>query len=92
MLIKKYKLKNDHAYLYLNYIGTEYRVSRSDGSIEYMAEGIWKLCKEYTIVMTIYDLLCYSEDKNAASTYRTVAACNQIYSHRQQSVRRCFYS
>lgn len=28
-----------------------------------MAEGIWKLCKEYTIVMTIYDLLCYSEDK-----------------------------
>ena len=52
MLIKKYKLKNDHAYLYLNYIGTEYRVSRSDGSIEYMAEGIWKLCKEYTIVIT----------------------------------------
>ena len=40
MLIKKYKLKNDHAYLYLNYIGTE-----------------------YSIVMTIYDLLCYSEDK-----------------------------
>ena len=60
MLIKKYKLKNDHAYLYLNYIGTEYRVSRSDGSIEYMAEGIWKLCKEYTIVMTIYDFLCCS--------------------------------
>ena len=47
MLIKKYKLKNDHAYLYLNYIGTEYRISRS----------------EYSIVMTIYDLLCYSEDK-----------------------------
>ena len=63
MLIKKYKLKNDHAYLYLNYIGTEYRVSRSDGSIEYIAEGIWKICKEYSIVMTIYDLLCYSEDK-----------------------------
>ena len=42
MLIKKYKLKNDHAYLYLNYIGTEYRISRSDGSIEYMAKGIWK--------------------------------------------------
>lgn len=63
MLIKKYKLKNDHAYLYLNYIGTEYRISRSDGSIEYMAKGIWKICKEYSIVMTIYDLLCYSEDK-----------------------------
>ena len=60
MLIKKYELKNDHKYLYLNYIGTEYRVSRSDGSIEYMSEGIWKICKEYTIVMTIYDFLCCS--------------------------------
>ena len=31
MLIKKYKLKNDHAYLYLNYIGTEYRKCRQPG-------------------------------------------------------------
>ena len=60
MLIKKYKLKNDHAYLYLNYIGTEYRISRSDGSIEYMAKGIWKICKEYSIVMTIYDPVSYT--------------------------------
>ena len=63
MLIKKYKLKNDQEYLYLNYIGTEYRINRADGSIEYMNEEAWQTCREYTIVMTIYDLLCYSEDK-----------------------------
>ena len=42
-LIEKYGLKHDEEYLYLKYIGTEYRVSRSDGSIEYIADGIWKI-------------------------------------------------
>ena len=48
MLIKKYKLKNDHAYLYLNYIGTEYRIDRGNGAIEYVADDEWsssKMCK-----------------------------------------------
>lgn len=63
MLIKKYSLKSDREYLYLNYIGTKYRIRRLDGAIEYMAESMWQTCREYTIVMTIYDLLCYSEDK-----------------------------
>ena len=63
MLIEKYKLKSDQEYLYLNYIGTEYRINRADASIEYMTEEAWQTCREYTIVMTIYDLLCYSEDK-----------------------------
>ena len=63
MLIKKYSLKNDPKYLYLDYIGTEYRINRVDGSIEYMNEEAWQTCREYSIVMTIYDLLCYSEDK-----------------------------
>lgn len=63
MLIEKYKLKSDQEYLYLNYIGTEYRINRADASIEYMNEEAWQTCREYTIVMTIYDLLCYSEDK-----------------------------
>ena len=61
-LIKKYGLKNDEDYLYLKYIGTEYRINRTDGAIEYRKEE-WQICKEYTIVMTIYDLLCHSEEE-----------------------------
>ena len=59
-LIEKYGLKHNEEYLYLQYIGTEYRISRIDGAIEYVADGEWKDCKEYTIVMTIYDFLCWS--------------------------------
>ena len=59
-LIEKYALKHNEEYLYLQYIGTEYRISRIDGAIEYVADGEWKDCKEYTIVMTIYDFLCCS--------------------------------
>ena len=59
-LIEKYGLKYDEEYLYLKYIGTEYRISRRDGAIEYVADGEWMDCKEYTIVMTIYDFLCCS--------------------------------
>ena len=34
-LIKKYGLKHDEEYLYLKYIGTEYRINRRNGAIEY---------------------------------------------------------
>ena len=60
MLIKKYGLEYDKEYLYLTYIATKYRIKRTDGAIEYEDQQEWRLCKEYTIVMTIYDLLCYS--------------------------------
>ena len=32
-LIEKYGLKHNEEYLYLQYIGTEYRISRIDGAI-----------------------------------------------------------
>lgn len=63
MLIKKYGLAHDKNYLYLKYIGTEYRIRRSDGAIDHEDGQDWKMCKEYTIVMTIYDLLCYSGEE-----------------------------
>ena len=59
-LIEKYGLKHDEEYLYLKYIGTEYRISRRDGAIAYSEGEEWMDCKEYTIVMTIYDFLCCS--------------------------------
>lgn len=67
MLIKKYGLEQDEEYLYLRYIGTKYRIQRSDGAIEQEDGQEWKMCKEYTIVMTIYDLLCYSGEETLPS-------------------------
>ena len=59
-LIKKYGLKHDEEYLYLKYIGTEYRINRRNGAIEYATGEEWTDCREYTVVMTIYDFLCRS--------------------------------
>ena len=53
-------MTHNEEYLYLKYVGTEYRINRRDGAIEYVADGEWKDCKEYTMVMTIYDFLCCS--------------------------------
>ena len=53
-LIKKYGLKHDEEYLYLKYIGTEYRINRRNGAIEYATGEEWTDCREYTVVMTIF--------------------------------------
>ena len=62
-LIEKYSLKHNEEYLYLKYIGTEYRISRRDGAIAYSENEEWMDCKEYTMVMTIYDFLCCSRQE-----------------------------
>ena len=59
-LIEKYGLKHDEEYLYLKYIETEYRINRRNGAIEYATGEEWTDCREYTVVMTIYDFLCCS--------------------------------
>ena len=59
-LIEKYGLEHDNEYLYLDYLRTKYRINRMDGAIEYANEAGWQTCRDYTTVMTIYDLLCYS--------------------------------
>lgn len=64
MLTEKYGLEYDKEYLYLNCIGTKYRIRRADGAMNMKMQREWRLCKEYTIVMTIYDLLCYSGEKS----------------------------
>ena len=53
-------MKHDEEYLYLKYIGTEYRINRRNGAIEYATGEEWTDCREYTVVMTIYDFLCCS--------------------------------
>lgn len=86
-LIEKYGLKHDEEYLYLKYIETEYRINRRNGAIEYATGKEWTDCREYTVVMTIYDFLLFRAG-DTASSYRAVAACGQVCNCREQSVNR----
>ena len=59
MLIRKFGLAADAQCLYLTYLNTPCRIDRQTGRVEERLENQWQECREYSRVMTIYDLLCY---------------------------------
>ncbi len=87
-LIEKYGLKHDEEYLYLKYIETEYRINRRNGAIEYATGEEWTDCREYTVVMTIYDFLCCSGPEILPPFTGQWQACGQVCNCREQSVNR----
>ena len=58
-MIRKFSLNADEQWIYLTYLNTPCRISRKNGRVEEMIENCWQECREYSTVMTIYDLLCY---------------------------------
>jgi len=66
-LIRKFRLAADEQWLYLTYLNTPCRISRSSGQIDEFRSGVWTECRNYGTVMTIYDLLCYHQGADAPS-------------------------
>lgn len=66
MLIRRFHLTADEIWIYLDYLHTPYRICRKTGQIqENLEKDIWRECRCYDTVMTIYDLLCYPETETA---------------------------
>lgn len=59
LMIRKFTLEADGSWIFLRYLNTPCRISRTDGRVEELRNGIWTECRGYNTVMTIYDLLCY---------------------------------
>ncbi len=58
-IIRKFHLLSEHQWIFMDYLNTPYRISRTDGSIEACQNNNrWQECRSYDTVMTIYDLLC----------------------------------
>lgn len=64
-LIRKFSLQADEQWICLTYLNTPCRISRTDGKIEELSDGTWTECRNFSTVMTIYDLLCYHQGENA---------------------------
>ena len=62
-LAAKFHLVIDDEYLYIRYLDTDYRIDRKTAAVEGKAENGYVECREYTIVMTIYDMLCHGTEK-----------------------------
>jgi len=63
-LIRKFQLEADSRWIYLTYLNTPCRISRESGQIDQLRDGSWKECRDFSTVMTIYDLLCYHQGPN----------------------------
>lgn len=63
-MIEKFQLKYDERYLYLRFVGRNYRISRSSGKVEWSEDSFQhQMAANYNEAMSIFDILCYSKDK-----------------------------
>ena len=60
-MIRMFCPENDAAYLYLRFLDRRYRVSRTEGTIEWQDADTWRPAG-FLDAMTIYDLLCCAKD------------------------------
>lgn len=60
-MIRRFSLKHDADYLYIRFVGRDYRIGRRDGIAEWSEDG-FSTCTEagYNDSMAIYDVLCCS--------------------------------
>lgn len=63
-IIEKYHLEHDENYLYLRFIGDRYRIRRETGEMEVLdpAADVYESCGDFNVVMSVFDVLCYSEE------------------------------
>ena len=66
-IIEKFQLQAEDTRFYLPFLDEQYRIDRKDGKIWKKEENGYRLCLEYEVVMTIYDMLCYSGERPALS-------------------------
>lgn len=61
-LIRKFGLRFDEAYLYVNLLCKQYRLERTTGDLQWQGGDSWHDGNTYEEVMTLLDLLCDSRD------------------------------
>ncbi|MBO5836514.1 MAG: DUF3786 domain-containing protein [Oscillospiraceae bacterium] len=69
LLTEKFGLQAEENYLYLTYLNTPCRLCRKTGAVEEYKGTLWQECRQYSTVMTVYDLLCH----NKGTTLPTLA-------------------
>lgn len=65
LMVRKFRLDADEQYLYLTYLNTPCRISRKTGGIEEQICGEWVECRNFSTVMSVYDLLCHHKGETA---------------------------
>lgn len=62
-MIAKFNLDCDVHYIYISFVGRQYRINRSNGRVEWFDKNRNQYIHSgYNETMTIFDVLCYSKD------------------------------
>ena len=69
LLIRKFSLQADESWIYLTYMNIPCRIERATGRIDEKVNGQWIECRNYSTVMTVYDLLCYHKGSTAPALF-----------------------
>jgi len=64
-IIEKFHLDADEKWIFLTYLNTPVRINRYSADVEAFIGGSWQTCRNFSTVMTIYDLLCYHTGDHA---------------------------
>ena len=79
-MIEKFHLKSDENFLYVKFVGHDYRLNRKNGYLEW-SEDNFRNCTEadFNEALTIYDLLCDSKDYcHASGDYMNLKSMSKI--------------
>ncbi len=88
-MIRKFSLPADGDFIYIRFVGRDYRIDRKTGAVEWSEDGFATAAEaDYNEAMTIYDVLCYSRedcrlayewvDLFAGKTEQLEAACAKL--------------
>ena len=84
-MTEKFHLKTDKGYLYLRFIGREYRLTLADGVLDRQAAGGWERAG-FDETMSIYDMLCYSTERPELSgQYVILESLSRVHGRGVQS-------
>lgn len=62
-MIARYGMEHDTSYIYIDFLGHRYRISRSSGRIEWSSDDFeTAVHADYNEALTIFDVLCYAKD------------------------------
>lgn len=79
-LIRKFGLRFDETYIYVNLLCKLYRIHRSTGELQRLDGDVWADGNSYNEVMTLLDLLCDSrDDRQVAGRWKNMQSFGLLF-------------
>ena len=92
-MIRKFSLKHDADFLYIRFVGCEYRIDRHTGAVSWEDTASKTVHPaDYNAAMTIYDVLCCSkEDCRASGEMVSIESCASVQGGSLSAQNRSFF-